>query len=273
MLKDRIITAAILLPLIILAILFMPPTFFAPLLLVVFMVAAWEWTTLVGFKIVAVRWLYLLVIVIGVIVLTALPPTFNAHVFLILSLVWVWCLIAVIAFAKDKGAGGFHSPALRSLFGFLVMVPSFVAMLVLQSGLGHPFWLLYVLLVTFAADTGGYFVGRRFGSTPLALRVSPKKTWQGFWGGMIFAFLNAFVWSFCLPLNGRQRVVTIIFAMIAAAYSVVGDLIISLLKRIVGVKDTGSIIPGHGGILDRLDSVFAGTTIFVFLMIAFGLPA
>ena len=273
MLKSRIITSAILLPLIILAILFLPPVFFTIILAIVFIMAAWEWTNLVGFTMLLYRWLYVIAIVLSVLLLLSLPSLLVTSVYLLLSLVWVWCLVAVIAYSKNIGSVGLNAPALRALLGFLVMIPSFAAMLFLKTGLAHPFWLLYILFVTFAVDIGGYFVGRWFGKTALSVRVSPKKTWQGFWGGIIFASINAIGWSFCLMLSTHQRFFVIFYALIAAAYSVVGDLIVSLLKRIVGLKDTGHIIPGHGGLLDRLDSIFAGTTVFVFLLIVFGLTA
>ena len=125
--------------------------------------------------------------------------------------------------------------------------------------------------MTWAADTGAYFVGRAWGKHLLAERVSPKKTWEGFCGGLVLALIVGVAGSYLLPIDFAQRILIWVLALVAALFSVLGDLLESLLKRQSGVKDSGWLLPGHGGILDRIDSMLPAVTVFVLGMLLLGL--
>ena len=125
--------------------------------------------------------------------------------------------------------------------------------------------MLFTLALVWAADTGAFFAGRWLGRVPLAPRVSPKKTWEGVFGGMVASALVAwFAANFLFTVDVWPFVLT---CVAVAAVSIVGDLTESMLKRAVGLKDSGSVFPGHGGMLDRIDSVTAAAPALVFALI------
>ena len=138
-----------------------------------------------------------------------------------------------------------------------MLLPLFVALVTLYAA--SPLNLLFALLVVWAADVGAYFAGKRFGRVKLAPAISPGKTWEGVLGGLtVVAGVAA---AFAL-LRGVPLIVLMPFSMVAAALSVVGDLTVSMFKRTAGIKDSGTLFPGHGGILDRVDSVSAAAPLF-----------
>jgi len=126
-------------------------------------------------------------------------------------------------------------------------------------------WVVLLLLIVFAGDTGAYFSGRAFGSRKLAERVSPKKTWEGVYGGLLAAVLATLLFAH-YELPDLKAVHCIGMALVVASAGVTGDLIESLVKRACGVKDSGAIMPGHGGVLDRVDSVLFGAPVMVLYM-------
>jgi phosphatidate cytidylyltransferase len=135
--------------------------------------------------------------------------------------------------------------AVRWLAGIFVLVPLYVALMILYDI--APATLLFALVVIWVADSGAYFAGKKFGRVKLAPKISPGKTWEGVIGGLVAVALLIVVRSFCLGV---------------ASLSVIGDLTVSMFKRDAGVKDSGTLFPGHGGVLDRIDSVAAAAPLF-----------
>ena len=127
---------------------------------------------------------------------------------------------------------------------------------------GH-WWTLLALVIVWASDIGAYFSGRRFGKRKLAPQISPGKTWAGTYGAMVAGVLVGVIGGWLLDVRGGQLVALALLAAVTVAISIVGDLIESLMKRHARIKDSGSIFLGHGGLLDRLDSVFAALPVFV----------
>ena len=158
--------------------------------------------------------------------------------------------------------------ALRWLCGIFILIPLFVALASLYTA--GPLYLLFALFVVWGADVGAYFAGRRLGRVKLAPQISPGKTWEGVFGGLAVVAIVATVFASSL---GLAPAVLIPFSMAAAALSVVGDLTVSMFKRTAGVKDSGSLFPGHGGILDRIDSVSAAAPLFAIGLSLAGVPA
>jgi phosphatidate cytidylyltransferase len=153
-----------------------------------------------------------------------------------------------------------------SLAGLLSLVPCWLALVYVTFTTQSTHWVLFTLALVWAADTGAFFAGRWLGRVPLAPRVSPKKTWEGALGGVLASAIVAWVaatWWLSVP------VWPFVFTCIAvAALSIVGDLTESMLKRSSGLKDSGSLFPGHGGMLDRIDSVTAAAPALVFALIS-----
>lgn len=261
MLKSRILTACIAVPIVILLIWFLPPFMFSVLMALVVAYAAWEWSSLVGYPYLAMRIVYVVAILFALF-LTILIPALPILLVGLAALIWI--LIAIVHYQRGGAGFGLQSAALRAAFGFFLLVPFWVAIVVLRAnilfGVG---WVLYLLVIVWSADTLAYFFGKHYGTAKLASRVSPNKTWIGFAAGVVGALIIAICLSFAFTISMPERALLWGAALIAILFSVLGDLSISLLKRITDVKDTGALFPGHGGMLDRLDAVIAATIVFV----------
>ncbi len=255
-LLQRIVTAAVLLVVLLIVFFRLPQPAAIGVLGAFFAIGAWEWSAFLPLERLAARALYTILLLA---LMALFSWVFPAHIPL-LSLLWVsmlWWGAAFIWLLRFPTKIG---PLVGAACGVLVIVPAWVALITLLtvSGRGAEY-VLFVLMIVWAADIGAYFVGRRFGRTKLAPQVSPGKTWEGLGGGVVGAIGVGvggwwwFEWSlwFLLPL-----VVSVM------AISVVGDLTVSMFKRNAGLKDSGNLFPGHGGVLDRVDSVTAAVPLF-----------
>jgi phosphatidate cytidylyltransferase len=259
MLKVRILTA-ILLGLGLLASLFcLPPAWAVAVFAAVFALAAWEWAGFGGLRSACARIAYTLAVGAAL----WLCWRWSASAPHLMQLLWLACLWWAAALAWLSCAPGRHSPALALACGVPVLVPAFVAvarLLLAARGFARgPEMVLWMLLLVFAADIGAFFAGRQWGRHKLAPRVSPSKTWEGLAGGIAAVALVALAGAlrFGLPVAAA-----IGFGCAVGAISVVGDLTESMFKRAAGLKDSGDLLPGHGGVLDRIDSVTAAGPLY-----------
>jgi phosphatidate cytidylyltransferase len=254
MLRSRILTALALAVLLIIAVLYSPAQITALILGSILIVGAWEWSAFLSVASVG-RVLY--VAVLAVLGLFAWHYTFESARFeRMMQLAFAWWVVAFVWIAWMPQRGGAVTAALA---GALALLPTWVALVRIDSNWRHGAqWTLFILALAFAADTGAFFAGRRFGRLHLAPRVSPNKTWEGVIGGMLLALMIAAAGAgwFGLPAVSFMSL-----CLAASGFSVVGDLCESLLKRHVNLKDSGRLFPGHGGVLDRIDSVTAATPV------------
>ena len=257
MLAKRIITALVVVPLLLAAILFAPPFVVIVLATLAFLGGAWEWSKFFGWTRYPQRSIYVIATAI-VMLLTVwvIQQGLRRDVIYAIALIW-WCVAAVWI---TRFPTQMPKPVI-ALCGFLTLVPPWVALVALiRSDPLGAYWLLFVLTLIWSADIGAYFVGRFLGRIKLAPLVSPGKTWEGVLGGLAFAALTGVAgayWS-SLPYGAFVPL-----CIAVAAISVVGDLTVSMFKRASGLKDSGRMFPGHGGILDRIDSINAAAPIFV----------
>jgi phosphatidate cytidylyltransferase len=250
-LKTRIITAIVSL-LILGAVLFAVPPVLASLVIAFLVLAgAWEWSGFLGLTANSGRYIY--VALIGGI-LAIVVFVFPEYSELVLQMACVWWSIAFIwTFLFPTSI----PVAVRWLAGVLVLVPLFVSLQTLYSV--SPQILLFALLIVWVADIGAYFAGKQFGRVKLAPKISPGKTWEGVFGGLVMVGILTALWT---HFAGMDLAVTLPFCLAVGALSVVGDLTVSMFKRTAGVKDSGRLFPGHGGVLDRIDSVSAAAPVF-----------
>ena len=229
------------------------PFLFLPLLTAGVVIAAHEWTKLMPKRKYPARFI-LLVLVVTLISL-ALPASWL--VWWLLSFgIWVMAMKWVMVFpAQEKWYG-------RRLFmmGVVILVAAICAMFSLWQV--SPWWLMYVFLLVWCADSGAYFVGRKFGRRKLAPNVSPNKSIEGLIGGLVTASVVAVAVGLRLGLPAGSLAVFLALSALTVASSVLGDLFESMLKRRAGIKDSGTIFPGHGGVLDRIDSLLSATPVF-----------
>ena len=264
--RTRVIAAAVMAPVAILAVLYLPSEFLAAVVAGLMMVGLWEWTVLAGLRNRVARASYLVAnaAVMAALVWGAGPQLFALKVVSLLGAGW-WLLVLVWLSRFDFAAGDSGWERwLKLLAGSLSAVPAWAAICWLHASQpGGPAWALYAVLIVWAADTGAYFVGVRYGKNKLAPRISPGKTWEGFFGGIAGSLLIALAAFALLGLGWTSVPGLLVLTAITALFSVAGDLFESLLKRHAGAKDSSDLIPGHGGVLDRLDSLLAALPIFV----------
>ncbi|MCB1735101.1 MAG: phosphatidate cytidylyltransferase [Gammaproteobacteria bacterium] len=265
MLKTRIITALILAPLVVMALLYLPPIPLGLVFAVVVLIAAWEWVGLLNAEpqeARLLRWLYPLLIAIAMVlaVMKALPIvviSFGAAF-------WVWGVswLAFPDFGRDRNAANI---LIKATAGVAVLVPTWIALLALHGAPNNGPWLvLYAIAIAWVADTGAYFAGRRFGRVKLAPRISPGKTREGAYGAFILVAIYGGFGGWAFGERGEGLLLFVLVTMLAAVASIVGDLFESLFKRHAGIKDSSQLIPGHGGVLDRIDSLTAALPVFAF---------
>jgi phosphatidate cytidylyltransferase len=260
MLKTRVITAIAALG-IVAMVLFVLPRVWAEFIIGLLLLAgAWEWSGFLGLDKAPVRAAYTAIIAVCLAAVHNLSPDGGA---LILKVACVWWFAAFLwAFRFPTAV-----PAIvRWAAGVLVLVPLFVALYTLLR-LGTEY-LVFTLLIVWLADGGAYFVGKSVGRVKLAPAISPGKTWEGVGGGFVLVAALAITVALWRDISVA---VMLPFCLAVAAISIVGDLTVSMFKRTVGVKDSGTLFPGHGGVLDRIDSVAAAAPLFVLGLTTLGL--
>lgn len=263
MLIQRVATALVLVPLLLAAIWYLAP----PYLYVVFcgagLIAAWEWAGLMGGKAAqpAGRAAFTALVAVAMVVAWLLQP-YAVCVVALAVLWWGYALVLLRGFPQnfqDRPPG----VAMMSVIGLLLIAPTMLALWMLRAMPDGALRVFFLFFLIFAADIGAYLAGRNFGRRKLAPSISPGKTLEGMLGGMLLCA----AWAACASplvfrLDTPGQIVTIVgLSLVVAAFSVVGDLCESMFKRAAGVKDSGTLLPGHGGMLDRVDSILAGAPV------------
>lgn len=268
-LRQRVITGVTLALLFLAAVGFLPLATLALIFAVVATAGAWEWGALAGF---AGRWRQ-------VAYAAVLPPVLFA-LWTICDLAgaaspdqvqpWLgvaclfWSLAMFLVESYPNGDWLWRHRLVRSVMGWLVLATTWLSVVFLLTLANGALLLVLVVVAVAAADIAAYFSGRRWGRHKLAPSVSPGKTWEGMWGGLAAVMaLTALVW-FSLPRTYTHMALPslLIMGLAVGGASVLGDLTVSMVKRCSGVKDSGSLLPGHGGLLDRIDSLCAAAPVF-----------
>lgn len=269
MLKQRVITGLIMAGVFLAAVIFLPLPALALLLGILVSMGAWEWTRLAGLNSPVARVFYVLVLVAALGALYSYCQLGNTpsreQVQPLLGVACLWWSFAML-WVKGYPASAvlWRTVPMRCLMGLLILAPAWMSAVYLLSFPRGGMLLVVMVLVVVAADIGAYFSGKTFGKHKLAVLVSPAKTWEGFWGGMACCMLLAVLLWYLLPDQAAHISLIAVAAVTVttALASVVGDLTVSMVKRESGVKDSGSLLPGHGGILDRLDSLCGAAPVF-----------
>ncbi len=265
MLVTRVLTAVVLVPLVLAALFLLPPAGWGAVSLVAIVVASAEWANLAGYR--KPAWLLFVAgtIAIGSWLLFAAPAGFargwpDAVVLTACGGATLFWLLVAPPWLRHRWRPVF-APVLAGV-GWLVLVGAWVAVVELQAR--SPWLVLAAMAIVWVADTAAYFAGRAFGRRKLAPEISPGKTWEGVYGALAAVVVYALALTPFAAAAGYSGAVTpivvfvwVAFALVLAGLSVAGDLFESLLKRQAGVKDSGSLLPGHGGILDRIDALLA----------------
>jgi len=262
-LKQRVLTAVVLVVILLGVMLGLPPMATVALITVLVLIGAWEWAAFIGKGTPAARAAYTALVAAALIASLYFYSLSPQFVSVTMTVAMVWWMVAFlwICLAPTR-----VNPVSAGLAGLLALVPCWLALVYVTVATQSTYWVLFTLALVWAADTGAFFTGRWLGRVLLAPRVSPKKTWEGVVGGVLASALVAWLAAtFLFSVNVWQFV---LLCTAVAAVSIVGDLTESMLKRAVGLKDSGNVFPGHGGMLDRIDSVTAAAPALVFALIA-----
>ncbi|MGI2854013.1 phosphatidate cytidylyltransferase [Shewanella algae] len=283
MLKQRIITAAWLIPLVMGAIFLLPASYFSWALVAVFLIAAKEWGRIIDSRCEVTQWSFTATLAIVLVAINLLVPTdavwsrgqlhpIMLSIILIGACWWLFSLVLVISYPRSAKLWQ-GSPMLKSMFGQLTLLPCFVSLIALKalSSPADPYFggilVFLVMLTVWAADSGAYFAGKALGRIKLMPNVSPAKTLEGLLGGLLTTMVV--VAGVCYFSPEQELGLLIAVTLFTALASALGDLSESMFKRAAKIKDSGTILPGHGGVLDRIDSLTAALPVFTLIYIAF----
>lgn len=280
MLKQRIITALVLAPLALMAILFLPVFEFQIVIAGVVAIGAYEWAKMSGLDSRMSKAVYTLIALTICVFFAQIVEQdliwyqgqLNAVYRYILGVSAIWWLVSlgmIIAYPRFCGFWR-HSIVIRALFGLLTLIPTWVAVVSLRTSLYEvePLYgaslIFYVLGIVWAADIGAFFVGVKFGKHKLRPNVSPGKTLEGLLGGVAASFAIIAFAALHYQVEPSRIWLHIVIGGLTVGVSALGDLNESMFKRCAGIKDSGKILPGHGGVMDRIDSLTAAFPVFAF---------
>ena len=255
MLKQRVITATILAVFFLAAVFWFPSWMWAVLVTLMVMQGAFEWSRLAGMQGFAVfaylattLILFLLILLMVAVVHSHLSTPIKIAIYGFSAVFWI-----VLVPLWFKNSWNIKNTWLLVLIGWILLLPMGMAMLDLRAANPQPWWLLGVMAMVWVADISAYFVGRQFGKNKLAPTISPGKTWEGVAGALVGVLIYV---AWVMNANDMsQRYSLLVFAAAGVALSILGDLFESAIKRLAGVKDSGDLLPGHGGLLDRIDAL------------------
>ncbi|WP_177418746.1 phosphatidate cytidylyltransferase [endosymbiont of Lamellibrachia barhami] len=271
MLKQRVLTALVLAPLIVTGVLWSPTLYLALVLALFLAVCGFEWARLSGTNSPVGQFGYILVLGLFMAAVAMLleAPALLLWLFVLVVFWWLVVLIRLRHFRSGVIAEGFSLT--QSLEGIIVLVPAWLAWVTLhQVPEQGPQLLLFLLILIWAADIGAYFAGRRFGRTKLAPEVSPGKTREGVYGAIAGSLICGLFFAWWQGFSPAEYPLALLLCVLTVIFSVIGDLFESLLKRLRNMKDSGTLLPGHGGMLDRLDSLTAAGPVFVLGLMLMG---
>jgi len=262
-LRYRIATALVLVPLALAAIFLLPEQWYAIVFCAVAGLGAYEWAGMLGSRKLSQRLVYVAVFA-GLVFALYGQPHLHRPILVAGCVFWVFAVIGVLVFPRAEGL--YKNGWFMAVVGLALLIPGWVGLVVIRAQDQGSYWLLWLFVLVWGADVGAYFAGRAFGKHKLAPAVSPGKTWQGAIGGFLLAAVlcgSALPWLQASWLPWLPLMVALIVV------SVFGDLFESVAKRASGVKDSGSLLPGHGGVLDRIDSLLAVLPVFAVMLLFF----
>ncbi|WP_295456119.1 phosphatidate cytidylyltransferase [uncultured Thiodictyon sp.] len=261
-LRQRVVTAFILGPLVMGAVLWLPASAFAVFMALVVLIGAWEWAGLSGLSARVAQVAYVILVAVGLASLWFLPPWWRTWLVAAGVAWWVIQTVALVRIQHIEPRTGLDGAGAAT--GLLVLCVSWTALITLRdTGPAGPALVLFLLLLIWFADSAAYFAGRRWGRSKLAPGLSPGKTLEGVYGALAVAGIGGVLLGAVLAPRVGGILLAVAVCAVTVVMSVVGDLYESLLKRRRGVKDSGQLLPGHGGFLDRIDSLTAAAPLFM----------
>lgn len=262
MLRQRVLTALVLIPLVVGAVLWLPTGGFALVLGVVLLLAADEWTVLAGLKGTPAYGGFLAATLAGVLIV-GWALSVDLPVWILFLAAAAWWLITSVRLWRTREISQVQGPDYKAFSsGLLVLIPCWAGLVWIHAQTQGSYLVLFLMILIWVADSGAYFAGKRWGKRRLQPVVSPGKTLEGASGALAGGLLWSPVLVFSLQATGLQVPFLLLLCLLTVVVSIAGDLYESLLKRSRGLKDSGTLLPGHGGVMDRIDSLTAAAPVF-----------
>jgi phosphatidate cytidylyltransferase len=259
--KQRLITGLVLAPLVLAAVWFAPVWLFSLLIAFAVLYGAWEWSEFCRFGHLG-RGYY-----VGCLALLILLVAWLASPLVMLwinsAAVLFWLMAAVCVLRYPALVAWWQAPSVKLLIGWLVLLSTWLALSQIKAMSQGEALILLLLFIVWGADTGAYAAGKLFGRHKMIPAVSPGKTLEGLLGGVLTCALVGWLFAWLQELPAQQGVYWLLLSLVVGLASVLGDLFESMLKRERGIKDSGTLLPGHGGMLDRIDSITAAAPVFL----------
>lgn len=266
MLKQRLITGVVLAPLVIAGFVLLSQPWFAVMIGFIVGLAAWEWARLAGEQRQVGRVIYALLIIL----LLAGLYHLDLKPYIVLLPALGWWLLATAMVLRYPGGHALRLGPVALFYGLLILLPAWYGLIWLRNQENGLLLLLTVVIMVWAADIGAYFAGKRFGRRKLLPKVSPGKTFEGLLGGVVLTQVLAVAAMLYLSWSVQSVLLGMLGVLLVVLFSVVGDLTESLFKREQGLKDSSNLLPGHGGVMDRIDSLTAAIPLFALGWYLFG---
>lgn len=266
MLETRVITALVIIPLLVSAVLLLSVKSLAFIFGVVIIIGAWEWSRLSGFTSMISRLAYIALTIF--IMLQSYnwieQPKLLSYMLYAVFVWWLFAFLWLTITSPDKLLANVLNVYIRGLIGLILLVPAWLSLLALHTqGNNGPYLLLAFFILIWVADSGAYYSGKIFGCRKLAPVISPGKTIEGVYGALCAAFLASIIIALFLDYNFLQIIIFSSITLFCIIFSIIGDLFESVAKRNAGIKDSGTFFPGHGGVMDRIDSLTSAAPLFL----------
>lgn len=262
-LQKRIATAVVLIPSVLYLIFFLDTHYFKIAMTIVLILGAWEWCRLIGIKEIPAQAVYISSLVL-IAFLSLYIPSFI--IYLLAAAWWLFAIYLVATYPNSEDLWR-NNIIIKALIGAAILLPTWLGTVELQAD--NPWKMMFIFVLVWAADIGAYFAGRKFGKRKLAPNVSPGKSIEGVFGGLLVSLVIALLFKNFVGLENLSLLSAAIIFSLMVLFSILGDLSESLFKRASGVKDSSQLLPGHGGILDRIDSLTAAVPMFFALSFLF----
>ncbi len=262
MLKQRVIVAIILASALINAVLFMSTQILALMLAVIICIAAWEWAACAGFHSILQKIIYVSFILLCLILCLIVFEKPWILLVVICGLIW-WSIATflVVRYQMNKSIN-LTSNLLKGIIGGIILIPAWLGLVLIHARTSGVSLMLFLFFLIWLADSAAYFSGRKYGSKKLASRVSPGKSWEGVYGALTMSLLLGAAYALYADMQFLISVYFIFLVLLTVSLSILGDLLESMFKRMAGIKDSSNILPGHGGVLDRIDSLTSAAPVF-----------
>ena len=263
MLRQRVLTAIVLISILTGVIYYGSKEVFTIFMGIMIFIASWEWAGLSGSTSVYSRLIYSMLIT-GILFIVSLGLQISQVVGISMAGTIWWCMAFIIIVFCQSGKRLLPRKSMAKYFiGLLVLLPASLSLINQYNSASGPYYVLLLFTLIWTVDSTAYFIGKEWGNQRLADRISPGKSWEGFASSMFVAVIPPFIFINIRSITGIDALFLIFLCLVTAGFSVVGDLFESMIKRDANRKDSSHLLPGHGGVLDRIDSLTAAAPVFV----------